>query len=84
MNEYNLSFFEAIGKCLSEDYFIVGENFKKGCYAKNDNGVIMLYGINEDNKIFHQSLEPLMITEGMLNQKFKTLIVVNTRVLGLD
>jgi hypothetical protein len=34
MNEYNLSFFEAIKKCLNEDCFIVGDNFRKGCYAK--------------------------------------------------
>ena len=84
MNEYNLSFYGAIEKCLYEDYFVVGENFKKGCYAKNNGCIMMLYGIDEENKAFHQPLEPLMITEGMLNQKFKTLIVVNAKVLGLE
>lgn len=51
---------------------------------KNDGGIIMLYGISEENKIFHQCLEPLMITEGMLHQKFKTPIAVNAKVLGLE
>ena len=37
MNEYNLSFYEAIDKCLNEDYYIIGEDFAKSCYCANRN-----------------------------------------------
>ena len=78
--EYNLSFYEAIEKCLNEDYYIVGEEFAKGCYGANRNGVIVLMEIQEDT-IHVQTLCNMMITEGMLKMKFKTLVVANSKTL---
>lgn len=81
--EYKYSFYDAIDMCLNDKCFIVGEGFKKGCYAKNVNGVIILMEVNE-NGIGHNTLCNLMITEGMLKQNFKRLSVANKKSLGLD
>lgn len=82
MDEYNLSFHEAIDICLLEKNFIVGENFAKGCYGKNSNGVIVLVQIAE-NKISHNVIDNMMITTGLLKQKFKTIVCANSRTLGI-
>lgn len=79
--EYSLSFHEAIEICLNDNSFIVGEDFEKGCYAKNLNGVIVLMQIKENG--FHEMVCNLMITDRILKQKFKTLNVVNKNTLGL-
>ena len=82
MGDYNLSFFEAIEKCLQNNEFIVGEHFKKGVYAKNSDGVIFLMEIDEA-QIFHRVLDNLIISQGLLNQKFKTIVCANAKTLGL-
>jgi|GEM_PF-6655840 len=79
-SEYNLDFDEAIDKCLQEDYYIVGENFAKGCYGANRNGVIVLMEIQED-KISSEILCNLMISKEVMKQKFKTLVVANSKTL---
>lgn len=79
--EYNLNFNKAIELCLNENSFIVGEDFQKGCYAKNFNGTIVIMEINKDG--FHEILCNLMITDKILKQKFKTLTVVNKKTLGV-
>lgn len=79
--EYSLNFYEAIDLCLNNNDFIVGEGFEKGCYAKNLNGTIVLMTIN--NGFSHEVVDNLIITKGLLNQKFKTLVCVNPKTLGL-
>ncbi|HCL4480164.1 TPA: hypothetical protein N2D99_002251 [Clostridium botulinum] len=79
-DKYSLSVYEAIDLCLHSNKFIVGEDFEKGYYAKNLNGTIVLMTINND--FSHEVVDNLMITKGLLNQKFKTLVCVNPRTLG--
>lgn len=79
-DEYSLNVYEAIDLCLHSNKFIVGEDFEKGYYAKNLNGAIVLMTINND--FSHEVVDNLMITKGLLNQKFKTLVCVNPRTLG--
>ncbi|MBD5589373.1 hypothetical protein [Clostridium botulinum] len=79
--EYSLNFHEAIDLCLNNNDFIVGEEFEKGYYVKNSNGTIVLMTIN--NGFSHEVVDNLIITKGLLNQKFKTLVCVNPKTLGL-
>jgi hypothetical protein len=80
--EYNLSFNQAIELCLNDNNFIVGEDFQKGCYAKNFNGTVVMMEINKNG--FHEMICNLMITDRILKQKFKTLVVVNKKTLGME
>ncbi|APH20801.1 hypothetical protein [Clostridium botulinum] len=80
-DEYSLNAYEAIDLCLNENELIVGQDFQKGFYAKNLNGTIVLMTIN--NGFSHEVVDNLMLTKGLLNQKFKTLVCANPKTLGL-
>lgn len=80
--EYNLNFNQAVELCLNDNHFIVGEDFQKGCYAKNFNGTVVMMEINESG--FYEIICNLMITDRILKQKFKILTVVNKKTLGIE
>jgi hypothetical protein len=42
MSEYNLSFFEAVEKCLKGKGFIRGNDFAPGCYVANRDGMLVV------------------------------------------
>jgi hypothetical protein len=79
VSEYNLSFFAAVEICLTENSFIRGENFQEGYYAKNSDGVIVLV----NGSAYHDIQGNLMISEGLLKQKFKSFSIANHKNIGL-
>lgn len=79
MSAYNLTFMEAIEKCLNGKGFIRGEHFEKGVFIENRNGI--LYLIQHDD--MYRDLGPVMITQNMLKQKFKIFEVANKKELEL-
>jgi len=79
--EYNLNFNQAIEACLNDNMFIVGEDFKKGCYIANKDGIAVLIEIPKNG--FHESICNLPITDGVLKQQYKALAVVNKKTLGM-
>jgi len=64
---YNLSFIEAVTQCLEGKGFIRGNNFKKGVYLAEIDGVI---AVIDGNKM-HKVLYDLTIGKGILKQKLK-------------
>lgn len=80
MSAYNLTFMEAIEKCLNGEGFIRGEGFQKGIFIENRNGT--LYLIQHDGDMY-RDLGPLMITQNMLKQRFKIFEVANKKELEL-
>ncbi|WP_010499983.1 hypothetical protein [Paenibacillus elgii] len=81
MNAYNLSFIEAIEKCLTEKVFIRGEGFAKGFYIKNQNDVLVMV---DGNNTFHEVVYNMIISGGAVKQKYKAFIVANKQEIELE
>jgi len=64
---FNLTFFEAVTKCLDGEGFIQGSDFADGVYVKvNGDTLVSIDGSN-----FHREIGPLQISRGITRQKFK-------------
>lgn len=73
MEEYNLTFMEAMDVVLQGGY-VVGDDFAKGIYLKlNDAKIVSVWDFNKDGIMHYQELICLTITHGILNQKYKKL-----------
>jgi hypothetical protein len=77
--EYNLSFQDAIEKCLNGEGFIRGKDYAPGFYIKNLNDVLVCV----DGKKHHQFDFNMMITKGALREKYKLFTVANNKEIGL-
>lgn len=78
MSKYNLTFIEAVEKCLNKQGFIRGEEFAPGVYVDvNDMDILVL----KDK--FGKELSQLMISKGVVNQKYKIFKVATDEELDI-
>lgn len=80
MNNYKLTFYEAIEKCLNNEGYIRGEQFAPGVYVENKDGQLKV--MNRDG-MFRSEIAPLGVSTGVRNQKYKLFSVANPKEIGL-
>lgn len=71
---FDLSFLEAMNLCLTENKLIIGERFSPGIFCENQNGTVAL---RERIDGAYQDIGYLTVTTGVLNQKFKSIVVAS-------
>ncbi|MFF0828843.1 hypothetical protein ACFYU8_18540 [Brevibacillus sp. NPDC003359] len=76
---YDLTFFEAVEKCLNGQGFVRGSDFKPGLYVENRNGVLVL--IDGTN---YSIVDNMFISKGVISQKYKLFNVANKKELELE
>lgn len=75
---YNLTFFEAIEKCLNGEGFIQGNDFADGVYVKEKDGLLIMV----EGHRFHQESGTLHISRGLMKQKYKLFPVANKQAIS--
>lgn len=84
MDNYTLTFLEAIEQCLQGKGFIRGDNFDKGVYVKpNSQGVLVVISVDEHG--WHKELmEFYMSHSTVFYQKYRIFSVASKKELGLE
>lgn len=77
-NKYTYSFMEAVEICLSGKAFIRGENFRPGTYVTVDSMGVLV--VKEKNSWESSNL---LITKGVISQKYKVFRVLTDAELEL-
>ena len=77
--KFDLSFEEAIKACLNNEGFLRGENFKKGVFIANEDGVLV---VKERANFGYTTLNNFMITKGSLEQNYRLLIAATDKALN--
>jgi hypothetical protein len=80
MEQYNLSFEEAIKECLANRGFIQGDDFKKGVFVKIEEGTLVV--VERSNSSYNKICN-FHISTGTVSQKYKLFAVANDKELGL-
>lgn len=66
--------------CLTENKLIVGEHFSSGVFCENRDGIVVL---RERVDGAYQDIGNLTVTFGVLNQKYKSIVVADDHELGI-
>jgi hypothetical protein len=77
---YNLSFYEAIEKCINGEGCIRGDKFKDGVYVKKQGETLIAYDGFNSNKIVGN----LFISLGIMSQKYKLFKSIKNEELKSD
>lgn len=64
---YNLSFYEAVEKCVNGEGYIRGDKFKDGVYVKKQGETLIAYDGFNSNKVVGN----LFISTVIMSQKYK-------------
>jgi hypothetical protein len=82
MSQYNLSFFEAVEKCLKGEGFIRGNDFAPGCYVANRDGMLVVLQRTESG--WNELIGVFGITHSaVFSQKYKLFSVASPRELEM-
>lgn len=76
--KYELTFFEAIEKCLNGEGFIQGDGFADGVYVKEKDGLL----ISVEGHRHHEEIGALHISRGLMKQKYKLFSVANKQAIS--
>lgn len=75
--KYNLSYLEAIQRCLDGKGFIRGDGMTNGMYVKKEDGLLIIV----NGKDHHRKHMDLYIHQNLLGQKWKLFSVANSKAL---
>jgi hypothetical protein len=80
-NEYNMDFLDAARMALNLKALIVGEQFAKGVFIQEEDGILV---VKERRNSQYYKVSNLMLSNGVLNQKYKTIVAASDTELGLN
>lgn len=75
--KFELPFMDAM-KAVLDGKFIQGENFVWNIYLAAKDGIVMINSFHEDDMIKYHEDGKLFITSGVLSQKYREVLVLNT------
>jgi hypothetical protein len=84
MNEYTLTYQEAIEQCLQGKGFIRGNDFDKGVYVRpNKDGILVVVSVNQHG--WHEEIMNYYMNDStVFRQKYKLFSVASKKELGLE
>lgn len=73
MKEYNLTFTEVMDNIFKDKSWYQGENFANGYFIQSEDKIVHLRYFS-DNTYGIQEAGPVMLSEGLLKQKFRKVL----------
>lgn len=77
---YNLSFYEAIERCVNGEGYIRGDKFKDGIYVKKYGEALIAVDAFHSDKLIGN----LYVSEGMMSQKYALFQEIDNDILKND